>query len=179
MKQRKKILVILGTVVGVLLVALAALPMFFSDRIANRVKVEANGAMEARVDWRAAGLTLFGNFPNLTLRLDGLSVAGTRVFANDTLAKVGRLQVVLDLGSVLRNLRGSGPIVVRSVDLDRPVVSLRVLEDGTANWDIAKKTSRANPQTASRPLSISLRRLDIRDASSLSRLALHRSIAAL
>lgn len=165
MKQPKRILVILGAVLGVLVVAVAVVPMFFSGAIANRVKAEANAALEARADWRAAGLTLFRNFPNLTLRLDDLSVVGTRAFAKDTLAKVGRLQVVLDLGSVLWNLRGGGPIVVRSVDLDRPVVSLRVLEDGSANWDIAKKTSPASPQTASRPLSISLRRLDIRDAS--------------
>ena len=97
MKTRTKILVGAGTVVAVLLVALATLPFLFADRIAARVKTEVNSALEARVDWRDAGLSLFGDFPNLTLRLDDLSIAGTRLFAGDTLARIHRLGVVLDL----------------------------------------------------------------------------------
>src|SRR5688572_31351589 len=140
MKKRTKIFVVLGTLLVVPLVALAVLPLFFRDRIVARVKAEVNETIEARVDWRDASLGLFSNFPHLTLGLDDLSVAGTRRFTGDTLAKVERLHVVLDLASVLRNVRRGDPIVVRSVEIDRPSLSLRVLEDGTANWDIAKET---------------------------------------
>jgi AsmA-like C-terminal region/AsmA family len=162
MKKRTKILIVVGTLIVVPLIALATLPVLFRDRIVARVKAEVNQAVEARVDWRDAGLSLFHDFPNLTLRLDDLSVAGARRFAGDTLAKVRRLEVVLDLASVLRNLRGGAPIVVRSVAVERPVVALKVLEDGTANWDITKE-SPAGQQPA-RPLTVSLRSLDIRDA---------------
>ena len=31
---------------------------------------------------------------------------------------------------------GGGPLVVRSVRIDEPVIRLRVRDDGTANWDI-------------------------------------------
>ena len=41
---------------------------------------------------------------------------------------------------------GSGPIVVRAVELDQPRLSLIALEDGTANWDITKKTAEAAPR---------------------------------
>jgi hypothetical protein len=164
MTKRTKILAGVASLLVLLLVAIAVLPFLFRDRIVARVKAEVNGALEARVDWRDAGLSLFGDFPNLTLRLDELSVAGTRRFAGDTLAKVRRLNVVLDLGSVLRNLRGGDPIVVRSIELDRPSISLKKLEDGTANWNITKETPAAG-QKASRPFSISLRNLEIRDAS--------------
>src|SRR5262245_36191771 len=135
MQKRTKILVVLGVVVGVPILALAAVPLLFRDRIVAKVKTEVNETVNARVDWRDAGLGLFGNFPNLTLSLDDLSVAGTARFTGDTLAKIKRLEVVLDLASVWRNVRSGGPIVVRSVELDRPVLALRVLEDGTANWD--------------------------------------------
>ena len=165
MKKRTRILVILGTVLLIPIIALALLPIFFRDRIVARVKAEVNRTIEARVDWREAGLSIFGDFPNLTLRLDDLSVAGTNRFAGDTLARVRGLRVVLDLASVLRNVRGGGPIVVRSVELDRPVLALKALEDGTANWDITKPTPPGQEQKASRPLAVSLRRLDIRDAS--------------
>ena len=164
MKTRTKILVGAGTVIIVLLVALATLPLLFSDRIATRVKTEVNSALAARVGWRDAGLSLFGDFPNLTLRLDDLSIAGTRLFAGDTLARIHRLGVVLDLGSVLRNYRGGDAIVVRSIALERPVIALKVLDDGSANWDITKKTA-STTQQASRPFKVSLRKLDITNAT--------------
>jgi len=75
--------------------------------------------------------------------------------------------VVLDLGSVVGSVMGgTGPIVVRSVELDRPRMSLIKLEDGTANWDITKKTPEAQGRPeAAKPLAISLRRFEIRDAA--------------
>ena len=159
MKKRSRTLVVVGSILAALLLALATVPMLFGGRIANRVKAEVNKSLEARVNWRDAGLSLFGDFPNLTLGLKDLSVAGTRRFAGDTLARVEQLEVVLDLASVLRNVRRGEPIVVRSVKLERPRLALKVLEDGTANWDITKPTPAS--EAASRPLTVSLRRLDI------------------
>jgi hypothetical protein len=139
---------------------LVLLPALFGGRIAERVKAEVNRSVEARVDWRDAGLGLFRNFPNLTLRLDGLTVVGVGRFEGDTLASVRRLGVVLDLASAVRNaLGGSDPIVVRAVELDRPRAALVMLEDGTANWDIMKE--RAPEAEAGRPLDVSLRRFVI------------------
>src|SRR5215510_14369849 len=164
MTKRSRILAIIGAVFAVLLIAIALIPFLFSDRIAARVKTEVNSAVEARVDWRDAGLSLFGDFPNLTLRLDDLSIAGKRLFAGDTLARIHRLGVVLDLGSVLRNYRAGDAIVVRSVELERPVIALKVLDDGSANWDITKKTAAATQQPSS-PFKVSLRKLDISNAT--------------
>jgi hypothetical protein len=164
MKTRTKILLGAGTVIVVLFVLLATLPFLFSDRIAARVKTEVNSALEARVDWHGAGLSLFGDFPNLTLRLDDLSIAGKRLFAGDTLARIHRLGVVLDIGSVLRNYRAGDAIVVRSIELERPVIALKVLEDGSANWDITKKTA-PTTQKAPSPFKVSLRKLDISNAT--------------
>ena len=164
MKTRTKILLGAGTVIVVLFFLLATLPFLFSDRIAARVKTEVNSALEARVDWHGAGLSLFGDFPNLTLRLDDLSIAGKRLFAGDTLARIHRLGVVLDIGSVLRNYRAGDAIVVRSIELERPVIALKVLEDGSANWDITKKTA-PTTQKAPSPFKVSLRKLDISNAT--------------
>ena len=161
MKKRTRVLVAVGALIALPIVALAGLPLLFGDRIASRAKAEANNALNARVDWRDAGLSLFGDFPNLTLTLDDLSIAGVNRFAGDTLAKVANLAVVLDLGSVIRNLRRDDPLVVRSIELNRPRVGLRVLEDGTANWDIAKDTT--STTASSSPLKVTLEQLEIRD----------------
>ena len=45
------------------------------------------------------------------------------------------------LDGVVGNLRHGGPITVREVELRRPAVHLRVLADGSANWDIARPSA--------------------------------------
>src|SRR5215207_7075291 len=165
MKKRTKVLIAVGILLVLPIVAIAVVPVVFRDRIVARVKAEINRSVEARVDWRDVGLGLFRDFPNLTLRLDDLTVAGTKRFAGDTLARVGRVQVVLDLASVVGSVRRGATIIVRAVEVDRPTLALRVLEDGTANWDITKPTATARGAATSRPLAISLRQLDIRDAA--------------
>ncbi|HWB40990.1 MAG TPA: AsmA-like C-terminal region-containing protein [Gemmatimonadales bacterium] len=167
MTRRTRILALAGTLIALLLVLLVVLPLLFRDRIAQRVKAEVNRSVEARVDWRDVGLTFFRDFPNLTLRLDDLTAVGLGRFEGDTLASVGHLGVVLDLASVVRSaLGGDAPVVVRSIELDRPRLSLVKLEDGTANWDIMKETPEAErPAQAGKAVGISLRRFEIRDAA--------------
>lgn len=168
MKRPTRILAIVGAIIALSLALLIVLPLFFRDRIAQRAKVEVNRALEARIDWRDVGLSFFRDFPNLTLRLDDFTAAGIGRFEGDTLASIRHLQVALDLPSVIRNAvsQGGGPIVVRSIELDQPRLSLVKLEDGTANWDITKKTAEAERQPkAARPVAISLRSFEIRDAT--------------
>jgi hypothetical protein len=161
----RKTLTKLGAVLALLLLLLILVPVLFGGRIAERVKTEANRSLNAKVDWRDAGLSLFGDFPNLTLDLDGLTVVGVGKFEGDTLAAIRRLGVVLDLASAVRSaLGGSGPVVVRAIELDRPRLHLVKLEDGSANWDITKQdTTAAAPAdtAAGRPMAVSLRRFDI------------------
>jgi uncharacterized protein involved in outer membrane biogenesis len=168
MKRPTRILAVAGALIVLLLALLIVLPLLFRDRIAQRVKAEANRTLEARVDWRDVGLTFFRDFPNLTLRLDDLTVAGTGRFEGDTLAAIRHLGVALDLASVVGSVLGGGgkPIVVRSIELDQPRLSLIKLEDGTANWDITKEAPEAErrPQAPS-AVAISLRRFEIRDAA--------------
>jgi hypothetical protein len=167
MKRPTRILAIVGTLIVLLLALLVALPLLFRDRIAQRAKLEVNRSLDARVEWRDVGLTFFRNFPNLTLRLDDLTIAGTGRFEGDTLAAIRHLQVVLDLASVLGSMVGSGggPIVVRAVELDQPRLRLIALEDGTANWDITKKTAETAPSQPAKPVAISLKRFEITGAT--------------
>ncbi len=161
MTRRTRILTAVGAVLLLLLALLLVLPLLFRDKIAQRARLEANRNLNARVDWRDVGLSFFRDFPNLTLTLDDLTAAGVGRFQGDTLAAVRHLRVVLDLASVLGNLTAGRPVVVRAVELDQPRLSLIALEDGTANWDITKKTPTTAPEAASKPMAISLRRFEI------------------
>src|SRR5688500_5918449 len=136
MTRRTRILALAGTALVLLPALLVLLPLLFRDRIAERVKVEANRTLEARVDWRDAGLDFVRDFPDLTLTRDALTVVGVSPFEGDALASIRRFGVALDVLSAMRNvLGGGGPIVVRSIQVDQPRLSLVKLKDGAANWD--------------------------------------------
>jgi hypothetical protein len=155
----------LAALIALVLVLLIALPLLFRDRIAQRAKLEANRSLDARVDWRDVDLSLFRSFPHVTLTLDDLTTVGTGRFQHDTLAAVRHLRVVLEVASVLGNVMGGRPLVVRAVELDQPRLTLIKLEDGNTNWDITKKpATQPQPQT-SKPLAVSLRRFEISDAT--------------
>ncbi|HEX6433372.1 MAG TPA: AsmA-like C-terminal region-containing protein [Gemmatimonadales bacterium] len=163
MTRRTRFLGIIGGLFALILVLLLVLPLLFQDQIAARAKEAANRSLTARVDWRDAGLSFFRNFPNLTLRLDDLTVANTGRFQGDTLAVIPRLGVVLSLGSVLNYAIRGKPVVVRGIELDQPRLSLIALEDGTANWSITDTTKPVEP-ASSKPMAISLRKVEIRGA---------------
>jgi hypothetical protein len=160
----KRLLAILGGIIVLILVLLLVLPLLFRDKIAQRAKVEVNKSVNANVDWRDAGLTFFSHFPNLTLRLDNLTVANRGRFQGDTLAAMRHFGVVLDLASVLNYALRSKPIVVRGVELDQPRLNLIALEDGTTNWAITDTTKPAQP-ASSKPMAVSLRNVQIKDGT--------------
>src|SRR5215210_4523884 len=159
----KRVLVGLGAVLALVLVLLLVLPLLFKDRIQERAKTAVNQNLNARVDWSDVGLSFFRHFPNLTLTLDGLTAVGVDRFHDDTLAQVRHLRISLSPPSVLQNVMGgSGPVVVRTVELDQPRLRLIALADGTANWDI----SRPSPDVSRQPgMDVSLRRFEINDAA--------------
>ncbi|MGH7505044.1 MAG: AsmA family protein, partial [Longimicrobiales bacterium] len=123
-----------------------------------------NSAVDARVEWSGIGLTFFRDFPNLTIGLDDLTVVGIDRFEGDTLVTMESFRVVLDAGSLVRALLGSSPVVVRSVSLERPVVALVVLEDGTGNWEITRARPAAPPpDSGGRGVNVELRSLELSD----------------
>ena len=162
MNRFSRILAVIAALLAIVLALLIGLPLLFQDRIAERVKTELNQNLAARVDWRHLGLGVFRHFPDLTLRLDDLTVVGVDRFKGDTLASMRQFGMALDLASVLRNVLGGGgtPIVVRALELNQPRLSLIKLENGAANWDISRKTpAPGQPQAqGSKAMTVSLRR---------------------
>jgi hypothetical protein len=139
------------------------LPYLFRDRIAARVRAEIAKSVNADVRWGGVGIGLLRNFPNVTFRLNDLAVINQKPFEGDTLLAMRQFNVVLDLASVIRNLTSGSSIVVREVSMQRPIARLRVLKDGTANWDIMKEQPAEKADT-SKALAVSLRHLAVDDA---------------
>ncbi len=121
--------------VGVILLLLILIPILFRSRIEAAVKKQINANATATVDWTRFSVSLFRGFPDLSVNLHQVSVVGMGEFEGDTLAGLKRFELRVNPFSAIRK-----EIQVKSVLLDQPVVNGIVLEDGTANWEITKKT---------------------------------------
>ena len=162
MRFPRKLALGLAAVSASLLVVAIALPFFFRDRIAARLKSELDASVNAKLAWHGTSLGILRDFPNVSLGLDRLSVVGVAPFQGDTLLAMREARVALDVGSVVGFLRKGTPIVVREIALVQPAVRLRVLPDGRANWDIARARG-ASSNDASRAVGVTLRDLRISD----------------
>ncbi len=128
----KKGLKIAGIIIVVSLALLIVLPISFKGKITEIAKEEINRNVNAEVDFKTIRISLLRNFPNVSLRLVGLSVAGVDKFEGVKLADAGSIFVSVDIMSIFKG----DSYKVRSIRIDDPSLNIRVLKDGTANWDI-------------------------------------------
>jgi uncharacterized protein involved in outer membrane biogenesis len=130
----KKGLMIAGIVFGILVIAMITIPFVFKGKISQKVKVTANEAVNAKVDFSDVELSLFRSFPQLSIQLKNLSVTGINEFENIRLLNVEALSTSVNLSSLWK----SDGLSITSIILDRPSIHLVVNKSGKSNWDITK-----------------------------------------
>lgn len=160
-KTVKNILKWTGIALGILILLMIILPFVFKKQIVQAVKDTANKNLNAVVDFKDYSLNLFCSFPNFSLGLEDLSVVGVKEFKNDTLVKMEELNVSVNLFSVISGETYS----IRKIILNKPVIHLKVLPNGHANWDITKPSEEV-PATAEEPskFKLKLKKLIINEA---------------
>jgi hypothetical protein len=138
--MRKILLGFLAFVV-LLVVALAAAPFLFKDKLRALADKQIAQRVRAKVQYNPADIdvTLLSTFPDLGLDIKNLRVIGLDSFSRDTLAYLPDLKVGLDLMTVIKGQQ----IDVKSVALDQPDIAVKVLKSGRANWDIMISDSAA------------------------------------
>ena len=160
----KTALKILGILI-VLIIALAILlPIIFKGKIIELAKQEINKSVTAKVDFKDVGLSLFRSFPDFSLRIDGLSVIGINEFEKDTLANIEKLELTLDLMSVIS---GSN-YEIKKIRIYHPDINVKVLKDGKTNYDISPPEEEKPATTAAEgetPFKLTLKLVEIEDAN--------------
>ncbi|MEO6219353.1 MAG: AsmA family protein, partial [Ginsengibacter sp.] len=157
----KKALKITGLILLVLTITAFAVPFLFKKQITNFVKKEINNNLTAKVDFSDVSLSLFRNFPKLSVSLKELSVVGTDEFAKDTLLATKNLDASVNLISVIKGK----DIKVSGVFLESPRIHALVTKEGKANWDIAKEDTTATTEsdTAVAAFKMTLQKYEIND----------------
>jgi hypothetical protein len=162
--------VLIGLII-LILVLLFTVPVIFKGKIKTKVEQVINESVNAQVKFDDYSLGFFKNFPNLSFSLKGVSVVGVDKFEGNTLAGFRSFDLVFNLSSLFKKTGYE----VKSIILDRAVINAIVLEDGSANWDIAKVTAEVaaeepeitEPEEETEPsaLKISLKKFAIQNTS--------------
>lgn len=139
----KKLLLLAGLALAVVVLALLAIPIFFKDDIVALIKREANKHLNATLEFEDLGLNLLQNFPGLTVNLEKLSLVNRAPFAGDTLLALKNFETSINLLSLF----GGGPLEIRSFTLTEPRLQLIMLQDSTANWEIMQAAAQEQPET--------------------------------
>lgn len=133
----KKVFIAIVLLFGVVLGALFILPIVFKGDIKEAVHsaIDENVDAEVHFDEHAFDVSLISSFPNLRVGLNGLTVINRAPFEGDTLVHIDQFNIDVNVWKAI-----SGEIALAGIGLYNPVINVKVLEDGRANYDIAKGT---------------------------------------
>ena len=132
----KKFLKITGIVILVLLILIVSVPVLFRGKIMKIAKEQINNNLNAKADFEKLSLSLLRSFPNVSVGLKNMYIAGIDEFEDDTLFSVQSIEIVADLVSAIKMEN----IKIKRVIIDNPSVHAWVLPNGKVNWDIVKDT---------------------------------------
>ncbi|MFA9290542.1 MAG: AsmA-like C-terminal region-containing protein [Solirubrobacteraceae bacterium] len=151
-------------IVSALLLVIASgfiFPYFYKDKIIAIAKVELNKKTKTKIDFnKDIGLSIFKNFPNLSLTVKDLTINSLKGFPSDTLFNAKELEVTLDITSIIKQEE----IKVKKIKLNQPIVNLFINKENKNNWDIFLKEETKKP-TESKPFKLNLKEVTLEDAT--------------
>lgn len=131
-------LILLFLVLALVAFAFAA-PMIYGDEIRAEVSKQLDQVVDADVTFGDIDLSVFRDFPKLSVVVDDIAVDGRGKFDSLRLAGIGELAVSIDFWSAI----GDGPVEIKKVSLIEPLLNVMVLPDGTTNTDILRNINEA------------------------------------
>lgn len=141
----KKIVKIIGIVLGLILVFLLVAPFLFKGSIEKLLKKNLNENLTAQVEWESLDLSLFKSFPDAAVVVKNFSVVNTGPFNGDTLASGKRIALDMGINQLFKS--SEDPIQINGLVLDEAFVNIQVDSLGNASYDIGKKTDTASSET--------------------------------
>ncbi len=131
-----RLIVILFVVVGLAVGAVALLP---ADRLGKLLADQLTGQIGRTVTLEGARVSVW---PEIGLRVEGLQIANADWASGGPMLAADRAAVGLDALAAL-----GGTVVVRTAQIESPVLRLEQSSRGAANWDMAAETGGAGGGT--------------------------------
>jgi len=158
----KKILLISGGLILLVILAIPTLFFIYKNKIRLQAEQEINKNINGTLSFDDVSISIFKDFPNVTLTLDNVIVEGKGVFVEDTLARIDELDIEIRTGSLLRG----NTIDIKSTHLLRPTLYFETLKNGLANYENILPASSAPagaPTDTTAAVNVMLDRISIED----------------
>lgn len=155
----KKVLIGILIFLVILITSAIAVPFFFKDKIYALAKTEINNMVNAKVGFNDIDLSILKNiknFPNITLGIQDLSVAGVDAFEGDTLLSIEKINLALDLMSVIKGEQYK----IKAIELKDANINAIVNKEGIANWNILKPSEEKKDE-ANKPFAMALNKINL------------------
>lgn len=134
MKIVKRILIVFGFVLVLLVAAAIIIPIVFKDDIKAALDKQIAKMVNADVVFEVDNfsLSVFKNFPNVTVQIKDMGVFNRAPFEGVPLFVMEELDIEVNLKEILFG----DQMRVKGISLVDPQITIRVLKDGRANYDI-------------------------------------------
>jgi hypothetical protein len=131
----KKVLIFFLSIIVLILAAAVVIPIIFKDDIKAAIDEQLATSINADIvfDTEDFSVSLFTNFPNLTVEVRNFGVINRAPFAGKKFLSVESLEIEANLKSIVID----GDLRLRGLTLNGPEIYVNVLKDGSANYDIA------------------------------------------
>ncbi|RXR29648.1 AsmA family protein [Flavobacterium piscinae] len=155
----KKILKGLGIFLLITIIALAAAPFLFKDKIKQLVLKSINEKVDANVAFEEVSLSLFKSFPRANVTIDKLSIINKAPFEGDTLFYLGELNLKMSVKELLKSEGES--MELESFSSKNGIVNIIFNKDGIGNFDIALKDDKEENPSDSKPFAMNIQSYSI------------------
>ena len=160
--MRKKITRIIVFSALLLIALIAALPFLLENKVGELLKENVNNSINGEFDFNELSLSLYRNFPNAKVNLNGVSLVNIDPFVGDTLFKASEVEISLGISEFFEGV--DDPIQVKELFIREAAINIKINDNGFANYDIARPSS-DNAQTDEEENTIlSLKSYEISDA---------------
>lgn len=145
----KKVFIGLGILLFVLVASALILPVVFKDDIKSAIDKEIAKSVNADVvfDVNNFSLSVFRNFPNMTVQIKELGVFNRAPFEGVPLFVVEQFEVEINLKDILFG----DQLRIKGITMVEPLITISVLKDGRANYDITYPSTDAVQPTSEEP----------------------------
>mgnify|MGYP006186302059 CR=1 FL=1 len=155
----KKILKGLGIFLLLTVIALAAAPFLFKDKIKALVLKTINENVDAKVAFTEVDLSLLKSFPQANVTINELSIINKAPFEGDTLFYSGEINLKMSIKELLKD--ETETMNLESFSSSNALVNIIINKDGIANYDIALKTDEKQDESESKPFNLNVQSYNI------------------
>lgn len=155
----KKILMIIGILIILLVGTLFAAPYLFEDQIKAKIVKAINDKADAKVTFADADLSLIKNFPNANVTVEKLLIINKAPFEGDTLISLGELNLKMSIKELFKGKEEA--IKIDGITSKNGLINIIFNKDGIGNYDIAIKDDKTAADGKSSPLSLKIQEYKI------------------